>query len=219
MRIGNRGIACLTSVVLTSFGVACATPVGIEQDPRADFSQFQTWDWQPEGLSVAAPEAPLVLAADVVRAIVQTLRDQGFERRKGDADFFVSIDLLLRRRYAIVEVPIAPYLLSSQNASASYWIEGSTKERRAFEDLTLVVGIHRGPGPAVWRGAASRSVEAGVDLPVQRVVDDLLARLPAVSQRGKLDDPHRLPGERLPGEREPLSRIERLAATEGSSAR
>ncbi len=177
-----RGSIHLASLALATLTVACVSPspVDVVVDSRTDFSRYRTWTWLPgEEIDIDAPGSPAAeLASRVHASIERGLRSRGFERSGTGADFFVSCRLTLRRREGYVEVPFAPYLFSSLSSSASYWIEGSSRESRSYEDLQLEIGIHTAPGPAVWRAATFRSVEVGRRLPVREAVEMLLEHLP-----------------------------------------
>lgn len=175
-----RGSIHLALLALATLLVACTSPVDVLVDSRADFSRYHTWTWLPgEEVGIDAPGSPAAeLASRVHASVERVLRVRGFERGGAGADFFVSCRLTLRRREGYVQVPFAPYLFSSLDSSASYWIEGSSREIRSYHDLRLEIGIHTAPGAAVWRATTFRSVEVGRRLPVREAVEVLLEHLP-----------------------------------------
>ena len=186
----------LLSLVLVSLGIACATQVDVTLDERADLSQLRTWTWLPAGTSpemgVDAPHRDAAgLHAHLGRLVERELWAQGFERSER-ADFFVIYHLVLKPRSVAVQVPRAPYLLSSMSYSPSYWIEGSDEEIRVYEDFRLVIGLLSEPGRLLWRGVVERKVVAGKALSLDTAVADLLERLPSRAPSREDDWPREL---------------------------
>ena len=200
-------LASLLALALALSSAACATRIDVDRAPGADFSQFKTWDWQPGGLKVETPGNRSKLVRDLSLAIERSLADQGFERGGADADFFVVLDVLVRRGEVAVRVPLAPYLFSSNSSGASYWIEGSRVEYRTVHDLTLALGIRAREGPVVWRAIASNRVEEGRALPIHEIVGSLASHLPEAS------------GVPAPGEIDRTPLVERLAVADDMPAR
>lgn len=185
-----RGAIYLVSLILAWLGVACSTTVDVAFDEREDFSRYRTWDWLPHAVPhVDAPhrDAP-ALDARLARLIERALRGRGFERTGDRADFFVTYQLVLRRQTVVVYVPFAPYLLSSNHSSPSYWIEGSEKESRVYEDIHLAIDVTEGRGRSIWHAALERRVEEGSALPLDDAVATLLERFPRHGARSDGDE-------------------------------
>ena len=185
----------LLLLVVSWLSVGCTTTV-VRVDQREDLSGLRTWNWLPSGASpemgVDAPQrnAP-ALHDSLGRLIAEKLRAEGFERSE-HADFFVIFHLVLAPRKVAVQVPRAPYLLSSLSSGPSYWIEGSDEEIRVYEDFRLVIGLLSEPGRILWRGVLERKVNEGQDLSLDAAVADLLERLQP-SAPGREVDPPREP--------------------------
>ena len=176
-----RGTILLFSPILLGLGVGCASEVRVHFDERADFSRYHTWAWLPDSASrVDAPHANSpALTTRLARLIEEQLGKRGYDRTAEHADFFVSYQLVLRRHEMAIEVPRAPYLFSSYNSSASYWIEGSETQYRVYEDLQLLVRIIEANGRITWQAAVERRSEGGFDRNLEDLVTALLERLPA----------------------------------------
>ncbi len=190
-------------LVVSWLCVGCTTMVDVRVDQREDLSGLRTWNWLPSGASaemgVDAPQrdAP-ALHASLGRLIAEKLRAGGFERSER-ADFFVIFHLVLAPRRLAVQVPRAPYLLSSYSYSPSYWIEGSDEEIRVYEDFRLVIGLMRGPDRMIWRGVLERKVEEGQALSLDDGVALLLERLPPAGSEDAADEgPRQLDAPREP---------------------
>ncbi len=183
--------------------VGCTTMVDVTVDPGEDLSRLHTWNWLPSGespeMGVDAPHRNArELHARLGRLIDRQLRSQGFERAE-QADFFVIYHLVLKQRRVIVQVPRAPYLLSSFSYSPSYWIEGSDEEIRVYEDFRLVIGLMRGGERMIWRGVLERKVEEGQALSLDDGVALLLERLPPAGSEDAADEgPRQLDAPREP---------------------
>ncbi len=176
-----RGIIYVIPLLAAWLGLACASSVDVRFDERADFSRYHTWSWLPDAASrVDAPHAdPARLDAQLARLIEEQLGQHGYERAAERADFFVSYRLALHRHAVEVEVPRAPYLLSSYSSSPSYWIEGSEVKKRIFEDLQLVVRVAGPDGRTTWQAALKRRLEDGSGLRLDDLIVTLLERFPA----------------------------------------
>jgi hypothetical protein len=185
-----RGLGLLALLVsLASAG--CMSPVRVTVEEPGRLDGLRTWDWLPPGSSpqagVDAPQRNEAdLHAQLGRLIAQELRRRGYER-SGDADLHVIFQLVLEPRRVIVQRPRAPYLLSSMNQSASYWIEGTDEEIRIYESFRLVIGIVDEPGQLVWRGVLDRQVDEGKALSLDHAVARLLDRLPAGAEPGAVE--------------------------------
>jgi hypothetical protein len=174
-----RGTGLLA--ILLALGVGCASTVDVVYDERQDFSSYRTWDWLPQDLpSIDAPHSNAdALDARLMRLIERELVASGFPRAgAGPPDFFVTYHLALRRRSVLIDEPAAPYLLSSLHSSPSYWIEGSRKAKRVYEDVRLAIGMSEGRGRMIWRALLQRTLEDPSLLPLDADVATLLARIP-----------------------------------------
>ena len=172
-------LAVSLSVTLTGLGVGCASTVRVAFDEREDFSRYRTWGWLPHGVpNVDAPHGdPHALDARVAKLIERELLASGLERAAGRPDLLVRYHLTLRRRAVVVEEPAAPYLLSSHNSSASYWIEGSRKAIRIQEHVRLAIRFSA-RGRTIWRATLLRTLEDAPVLSLDDAVSTLLERYP-----------------------------------------
>jgi hypothetical protein len=179
----------MTGLGLTWLGVGCSTTVEVDFAQREEFSRYRTWSWLPLSRSyVDAPHADeAALDAQLARLIEQALLESGLERGGDDADLFVNYRLALPRRKEPVNVPRAPYLLSSHHSSASYWIEGTSQKALVAEDVHLAIGFVDPSGRMVWRGTLVRRGQAGVVLPVDDAVATLCGRFPRREAAGAPD--------------------------------
>jgi hypothetical protein len=173
-------LAALLGVAWAGLGVGCVSTLDVVSDEGEDFASYRTWDWLPRLANrVDAPHASeAALDARLARTIERTLAAEGFER-DASPDFFVTYHLALRRHREIVNVPSAPYLLSSMNASASYWVERSHQEERVYEVVLLAIGVTRDGRSMPWHATLVRRIEDGATLPLDDAVETLLGRFPA----------------------------------------
>ncbi len=177
----------LCAILSLGLGAACSTTVNVFLDEREDFSRYRTWDF----FSRASPKVdapygdPRALDARVVRLIERELQGRGFEHRAGRPDFLVSYHLALRRRVVVVLEPMAPYLLSSHDSSASYLIEGgSRKVSQIHEDVRLAIGFADSSGRRrTWRAVLLRTLVDTPVLPLDDAVATLLDRFPRPAPR------------------------------------
>jgi len=174
-------LACALAAALAS--TACTTRLDVTTDEREAIARLRTWDWLPSGYAPRpGVDAPLrdaaVLHAQLGRLIATTLDAQGYPRSRR-ADAFVIYHLVLTPRRVAVRVPRAPYLLSSMNHTASWWIEGSDEEIRIYEDFRLVIALVDREDVLLWRGVFEQQVSEGMDLSLGEAVGRLLRRLPA----------------------------------------
>ena len=181
----NPAVVHLVSIALAMSGLACASSTRVGLDESQDFSRFHAWDWHGR-------VAPLVdgqhgggrdLDGLLSRLIERGLAARGYERSRRSPDFFVTYRFKLERRVKVVQVPMAPYLLSSHHSSASYWIEGSTTERRPYQDLKLAVAIVEPGGRVVWKGVLETEIDVGERPALGELVASVLERFPMASDR------------------------------------
>jgi len=174
-----RLLAILLAVALSGLCVGCVSTVNVVFDEREDFSRYRTWSWLRHGvLSVDAPQSePRALDAHVAQLIERGLLESGLERATARPDILVAYHLTLRRRAVVVEEPAAPYLLSSHNSSASYWIEGTRKAIRIQEHVRLAIRFSTA-GRTIWRATLVRTLEDASVLSLDDAVSTLLERFP-----------------------------------------
>lgn len=201
----------LVALVSLGWGIACAAPVDVVQAPGADLSGLRRWSWDPAGVVVEASADAPALRAAVARVVEDALAARGFTRDDRAPEIWVQARVSIQSRVAVVRVPMAPYLLNSLNASASYLVEGSQLERRFFEDLRLGIGIRRPSGATIWRAVTGYSVEHREARGLDEGIARLVARVPRAE--GGVTRPAPAPG--WPGETPPATREERLAADTG----
>jgi len=170
--------AILGMLLLGSLG--CSTIVDVAVDERADFSGYRTWRWASRSVpQIDAPQSNrALLDALMTRSIERGLEARGYERDGDPPDLLVDYVLSVQRRLVLVEVPRAPYLLSSLSSSASYWIEGSETQKRLVSDLRLRIDVSSSAGELVWRAELQRRLEQGQDLDLDAAVATLLGRFP-----------------------------------------
>lgn len=173
-------VAILGATLCVGLVAGCSTLVEVAADEGEDFATYRTWNWLPYARKrVDAPHNnQRALDARLARLIEQALVREGFVR-SASPDFFVAYHLSVQRRSEVVNVPSAPYLLSSLNSSASYWVEGSHREERFHEAIKLSIGFTPGGAHMPWRAVWVRRVEDGGILKLDSAVDGLLARFPA----------------------------------------
>ncbi|MGH0029839.1 MAG: DUF4136 domain-containing protein [Myxococcota bacterium] len=173
----------LVPIVALPWLLACASPVQVAFDADESFERFRTWNWRSTDASrVDAPrDDAIALAASVSRLIADGLARRGFRRDVLAPDFTLTFHVSLQPRIEMVAVPRAPYLLSSHDASASYWIEGTDVEERRYEELQLSIDVGLASGRSVWRGAAKDRVEGGETPDLAAAIEELLRRLPPPS--------------------------------------
>jgi hypothetical protein len=195
-----RGLG-LFALLLPLFisAAGCVSTVRVTVQESETLSALSTWDWLPPGSSpragVVAPHRDEAdLHAELGRLVAEELRSHGYAR-SADAGFHVIFQLVLEPRRVIVQRPRAPYLLSSMNQSASYWIEGTDEEIRIYESFRLVIAIVDETGRIAWRGVFDRQVDEGKPLSLDRAVAALVARLPAGPDPGAVPA---APGSRVP---------------------
>jgi len=169
-------------LVAAALCVGCVTTLGVRVDQPDALPPLRTWNWLPPGDSpepgVDAPHRNAsALHARLGRLIAEELGALGFDRAER-ADFFVIYQLVLVPRKVTIYEPRAPYLLSSMNSSASYWIERSNPKILLYEDFRLVIGLSSKPGQVFWRAVLERQVKEGENLSLDDAVGVLLERLP-----------------------------------------
>ena len=185
MRRSHPSSLRFVAIGLAVLGLGCAANVHAAFDSGEDFSRFHTWDFAPsEAPRVEAPAASeSALEARLSRLIVATLAARGYLRSRERPDFLVSYRLSIQPRTEIVVVPRAAYLLSSHHHSPSYWIEGSDKEERHFEELRLSIGVARHTGKLVWKAAMRDRLDDGQTPELGAAVASLLERFPRAAPR------------------------------------
>lgn len=158
----------------------CAPGIQVGFDSHTDFSLLRTWDWQPRDTPAvqATGEDEQRLEARLAHSIAGGFRSLGYDRTTREPDFRVVYDLSLELRQQMVNVPRAPYLVSSMSSSASYWVEGTDTERREFRELRLVIAVLDADGRVVWKGGVLRRLEASQESDVGHAVEELLERFP-----------------------------------------
>jgi hypothetical protein len=171
-----------TAVVLAWGGAGCSTRVvDAVYDESEDFSLHRRWSWLPRTTeNVDAPGADArALDAFFTRWISDDLERRGLERTAdADADLHVTYRFSLQQRGEVVNVPSAPYLLSSHHSSPSFWIEGGRQEVRVLRDVELWIGMLDANGRVVWQGSFRERVAQGSPLRLRDVVARVLERFP-----------------------------------------
>ena len=185
-----RFLAIAVSVAAVAATLSCATAIQVAYDEQEDLSRYRTWAWESDvdarAFASRSSHSPLVTL--LTRQIGQRLQDRGYEHTPTGADLWVRYQISMRRMLVAVEVPRAPYLLSSLSSSPSYWIEGTDTERRLMRDLWILIEVSDPDGRLVWKGAARRRVEDGQKLDVEDLVASVLGRFPARSRSGEAAD-------------------------------
>ncbi len=191
MRRTHPGGIWLIAIASLAFDPGCASNVDAAFDRGTDFSRFHVWDFAPsETPRVSAPGASeSALEARLSRLIAAALAARGYRRGRERPDFLVSYRLSIQPRTEIVVVPRAPYLLSSHHHSPSYWIEGSDKEERRFDDLRLSIDVARHTGKVVWKAAMRDRLDDGQTPDLGAAVNSLLERFPRAAPRERPPQP------------------------------
>jgi hypothetical protein len=180
MRRARRGAAKLASIGLLVSGLACATTTRVGVDETHDFSSLRTWDWHGRvahligGYKAGRGNLDALLGG----LIEASLAERGYARSRSAPDFFVTYDFKLQRRVKLVDVPRAPYLLSSHHSSPSYWIEGTQTARILYRQLQLAVAVMEPGGRIVWKGVVEREIEDGQKVVLADVVAGVIERFP-----------------------------------------
>jgi len=158
----------------------CASKIEAAFDPGEDFAGYHTWDWQTLGgpWVESSQASPSALHSELRSLIGQGLSLRGYVRGPERPDFFVRFRLSLERRTEQIAVPRAPYLLSSMNSGASYWIEGTESVLRSFDDMQLSIEVSGRSGRVVWTAATRERLDEGQSPDLDAVVKALLARFP-----------------------------------------
>jgi len=179
-------VAILGIGLALGLGAGCTSLVEVDSDEGEDFAAYRSWNWLPYSRRRvdATHDDERALDARLARVIEKSLIREGFTR-SATPDFFVAYHLSVHRRVEVVNVPAAPYLLSSNNSSASYWVERSHRTERSYEAVKLSIGFTTGGAHMPWRAVWVQRVEDGAVLDLDDAVDDLLARFPA-----RPTDPH-----------------------------
>lgn len=187
---GTVRCVCSVSVIspfLAAFSMAvailatgCTSTLTVDVDEHEDFSDYRTWDWMPHIRSrVQTPQSNQpaldIQLADLIR---ESLESRGFEHAPAPADFYVTYHLSIQPKSELVEQPMAAYLLSSHNSSASYWVEGTESVERRFDDFRLAVAITRGGSHMSWQASIEKKLEPTDSLPLESAVEKLFDRLP-----------------------------------------
>ena len=73
---------------------------------------------------------------------------------------------------------MAPYFLSSHHGSASYWIEGSTRERRVYREVRLAIVITQGDGRTLWQASLERRAKESSEILLKDIVGSLMEHFP-----------------------------------------
>lgn len=175
-----KGTVLLVAFSLAYFATACASSVDVAFEDRRTLSRYSTWDWRADATSQveANPADAAALQSHVGRLIEQALRGRGFERDRHNADIFLTYQVAHRLLVEIVDVPMAPYFLSSHHGSTSYWVEGTQKERRIFREVRLMLLVTQGDGRTLWQASLERRANESSAFPLAEVVGSLIERFP-----------------------------------------
>ena len=179
-RVAKLARGLLATALLATL-VGCAAPVRVAFDPDEDFSRYRTWAWRPNATaSLDAPSGRRSPLNDLLaQAIARELNARGYRATEGSADLLVGYGLTLDRRVVTVQVPRAPYLLSSMSFSPSYWVEGSNLEKQEVSDVTIAIEIENARGHEVWRGRSEHRLQRAQKLDLDGSIVTLLESLPA----------------------------------------
>jgi hypothetical protein len=189
MRRVSQRLALVSASIAAAIGSGCAPTLQVAFDAREDFSLYHTWDFGAAETTgaAAAPEHQAGLEAELVRAIARTLDQRGYRRAAERPDLQVSYQLSLERRKERVLVPRAPYLLSSNSHTGSYWIEGSDTEERSYDDLRLSIEVADRGGRGIWKGALRERIPQGRSTDLAAAVVSLFERFPRATPRPQRD--------------------------------
>ena len=171
--------------------LSCTHTVEAAFSEGADFSGFQRWDFRSAAVPrVSVPGAnPERLERRLVRLIRDGLDDRGYAQAGGAPDFTVTYQLVVERTLESVRVPQAPYLLSSNDSTPSYWIGATDTEQRRVDQARLAIDVYDRQGVVVWKAAYRDRLERGRELDLEAAVRDLLARFPRARPSGTPRDP------------------------------
>ncbi len=175
-----KGTVHLVALSLACLATACTSTVQLAFEDRRTLSRYSTWDWQPDATPTveADPIDERALYAQLNRLIDQALRRRGFERARHDADIFLTYHFAHRLRVEVVDVPMAPYFLSSHHGSASYWNEGSTRERRVYREVRLAIVVTQGDGRTLWQASLERRAKESSEILLKDIVGSLMEHFP-----------------------------------------
>jgi len=163
--------------------LACASPVDVTWDPRADFSRYATWDWLPElsrALDTEAPAPdPRSAGSVLVRHVERALAAKGLSRDRLGADLLVGARLRVKRRLVLTQQTGAVQHLSSMHDSPSYDLQTTRTELEPYEKGRLEIAVASSrDGRVVWRGVIEREVRGEITDNLGELVSRLLARFP-----------------------------------------
>jgi hypothetical protein len=168
------------ALLLLAVVAGCATRVDVVVDERRDLSPYRTWDFAPRGRpTVDAPDTDVAgLDASLARLIEERLRESGFERAEGRAEFFVTYRLGLRRRSVVVNQPRATYQLDSYHSQGSFVIEGSDRVTRVYTEIQLAIEATEARGEILWQAELVQRAEDGFGVGLDQAVDAVMDRFP-----------------------------------------
>ncbi len=175
-----KGTVHLIALSLACLATACTSTVNVAFEDRRTLSRYNTWDWRLDATPrvEADPVQERALFAQLNRLIDQALRGRGFERTRHDADIFLTYHVAHRITVEIVNVPMAPYFLSSHHGSNSYWIEGSSTERRVYREIRLAIVVTQGDGRTLWQASLERRAKQSAEILLADIVGSLMERFP-----------------------------------------
>jgi Domain of unknown function (DUF4136) len=175
------------AAALAAFGVGCASPVSVEQDPLNDFARYRTWAWFPSATervrrSAVTPQLDAVLRV----AIARELAARGFVRAPaGEApDFLVGYELGLRTQVQLENEVSATQTLQTFHGGrgdvGAYEIVTTRQRAVTYEIGVLGLDVIDTQERAlVWRGIVRRRARDHFSELAGATVAEILAHFPA----------------------------------------
>jgi len=168
-------------------GMACAPPLNIHLDERADFARYRTWSWLPDAPRTIDAPVPYAIGLDrgLARLVERTLGERGFVRVERGGDLRVGAALNVRREIESVMETGAVEHLSTYTSDGTYLVQRSTLRQVTYDRSRLAIfAIHPGSQTVVWRGSLERRDVGGFPPHLGEAVARLLDRFPNAGAGG-----------------------------------
>ena len=174
------------AAALAAFGVGCASPVSVEQDPLNDFARYRTWSWLPSAPERAHRAVTPQLDAVLRVAIARELEALGFVRAPAGEppDFLVGYELGLRTQIQLENEVSAtqtlPTLHGGRDDVGAYEIVTTRQRAVTYEIGVLGLEVIDTQGRTlVWRGIVRRRARDHFSELAGDTVAEILAHFPA----------------------------------------
>jgi len=183
-RLPANPIFLISILLLVSAGCLGLQGARVNQDPEADFSAYQTWNWIPRQSDPDRKPSPeeIELSTRVFGQIRVELARRGLEYRAKDADLEIDAKLVITRERRITNERVATQTLHTFHSGGNYEIQATRKRITINHKGRLMIrAVDRLLRQEVWRADYEKSVPDGFETAVVAAVETTLARFPAVS--------------------------------------